>query len=205
MTFSRPGLVCPCFQSYRDAVGRLGICCVTGIQPIRKTNLLALNAAIEAARAGEAGKGFAVVAGEVKALASQTSKATADISSQIETVRAATGDAVTAMTEIGGIIGKINEVSAAIAASVEEQSATTREIAASVQEVTGATAASAQAMEHVVAVAEDAGNASRDVQAGVVEIGKEAEMLRAKVDQFLIAVRDDTADASSVTQTRRAA
>ena len=164
------------------------------VKPCSQTNLLALNATIEAARAGDAGKGFAVVAGEVKTLAAQTAKATAEIGSQIETVRGATGDAVAAMTEIGAIIGKINEVSAAIAAAVEQQSATTREIAASVQAVSGATAGTAEAMAHVVMVADNAGNASRDVLAGASGIGQEAETLRTEVDQFLAAVRADTAE-----------
>jgi methyl-accepting chemotaxis protein len=111
--------------------------------------------------------------------------------SQIETVRSATADAVAAMTEIGTIIARMDEVSAAIAAAVEQQSASTRDIAGSVQAVSGATRASASAMEHVVGVADGAGDAGRDVLAASDEIGREAATLRTEVDQFLTVVRDD--------------
>ena len=155
-----------------------------------QTNLLALNATIEAARAGEAGRGFAVVAGEVKTLAAQTAKATAEIGHQIETVRGATEQTVKAMTEVGHIIGKMDEVTAAISAAVEQQSASTRGIASSIQDVSHATAGSARAMEQVVAVADRAGEVSRDVSAGAGGIGQQAETLRTEVDQFLAAVKN---------------
>ena len=100
----------------------------------QQTNLLALNATIEAARAGDAGRGFAVVANEVKELAKQTAKATEDITNKITGIQRDSQSSVDAVGTIGLSIEKLNGIAVAIAASVEEQSATSNEVARVVQE-----------------------------------------------------------------------
>ncbi|MBR1177715.1 HAMP domain-containing protein [Bradyrhizobium sp. KB893862 SZCCT0404] len=98
-----------------------------------QTNLLALNATIEAARAGDAGRGFAVVAHEVKALAGQTAKATAEIGENVAMIQSSTRSAVDAVREIGGAVREINDVTSAIAGAVGQQDQATREISSNAQ------------------------------------------------------------------------
>ena len=88
-----------------------------------QTNLLSLNASIEAAKAGEFGQGFGVVAREIRRLADQTAVATLDIEQTVKEMQVAVSSgvmsmekfteevrsAVSAISEVGGQLGRIIE------------------------------------------------------------------------------------------------
>jgi PAS domain S-box-containing protein len=172
-----------------QAAGRIGdvVKLITAIA--EQTNLLALNATIEAARAGEAGKGFAVVAQEVKALASQTAKATDEIGTQIDGMQTATRETVAAIKEIGGTINRVSEIAAAIAAAVEEQGAATQEIARNVQQAALGTAQVATNITDVNRGASETGSASSQVLSSARSLSSESNHLKVEVDKFLMTVR----------------
>jgi methyl-accepting chemotaxis protein len=154
-----------------------------------QTNLLALNATIEAARAGDAGRGFAVVASEVKSLASQTAKATEDISEQIADIQKVAGEAIDAIKGIGGIIGEVNEVATAIAAAVQQQGAATQEITRSTQFASQGTRNVSDNITGVKADADAAAAAADDVKRASETLETQSQQLGSHVTQFLVRIR----------------
>jgi methyl-accepting chemotaxis protein len=150
-----------------------------------QTNLLALNATIEAARAGDAGRGFAVVAQEVKALASQTAKATDEIGIQIAGMQTATQEAVGSLKMISSTIGKISEITSAISAAVEEQGAATQEISGNIQRTADGTSQVAGTIAEVSHGANQTGAASSQLLSSAKRLSDSTSSLQAEIDGFL--------------------
>ena len=176
-------------QTLNQAVDQIGEI-ITLIQDIaEQTNLLALNATIEAARAGDAGKGFAVVASEVKNLATQTAKATVDISEQITQVQTVTRSASDSMTEIRDTISEISERVAVLSAAAEKQSTTTADISHTVRSSVERTDAVRQGLDTVGSAIDQAATISGGVSEQADVFAADASGLRQAVSGFLEKLR----------------
>jgi methyl-accepting chemotaxis protein len=154
-----------------------------------QTNLLALNATIEAARAGEAGKGFAVVASEVKQLASQTARATSDIAEQVQEIQSQTNGVVDVMSKIGESVVAISQMTAAVSAAIEEQTAATKEIGRNVAQAAAGVEETNRSISGVRQAAERTGTSSTEVLSASKTVGVQTAALVSEIGAFLDKVK----------------
>ena len=152
------------------------------------TNLLALNATIEAARAGEAGKGFAVVASEVKGLATQTARATGDIRGRVEHMHGSIGAALDAVGRMAEVVHRVQGMSSAVSAAVQQQSAATAEIGRNADQAARGTQDVTDTIGGVSIAAEATASGPVQVLSTARTLAERSTRLRSTVDGFLRAV-----------------
>ena len=194
----------------RGTVDSLGEACRNVDEVVRfinnvasQTHMLALNATIEAARAGEAGRGFAVVAGEVRELAEATSQATENADRSVTQIQRGSTRAADAMATIVDSIGKVSENQSAIAAAVEEQTATTNQLGHGASDI----AAGSEEVSHSVAALADVARATAyggaQGRTTAAELARIGQALTQQVSRFRVcAVRDDRATVGAAASTR---
>jgi methyl-accepting chemotaxis protein len=172
-------------QSLNESAEKIGEVVALINEIASQTNLLALNATIEAARAGEAGKGFAVVASEVKNLANQTARATEDIGMQIENMQHGTREAVEAIAVVSKMIVEMNDGTATIAGTVDEQRGVLNEISGNVQTAVQGVSSVAESIASVAAGAQQSSSAVTQISGAAAELSTISCQLNDDVDAFV--------------------
>ena len=105
-----------------------------------------------------------MVAGEVKALSSQTAKATEEIGSQIAAMQDATQRWITAIAAIETTIREIGDISSTIASAMTEQGSATQEIARNAEVAARRTKETASEVDRVGEATENTRTSAKSVK-----------------------------------------
>jgi methyl-accepting chemotaxis protein len=156
-----------------------------------QSNLLAVNAAIEAAKAGQAGKGFAVVAQEVKSLADQSKRATAQIHTILSDIQKAAQVAVfvteqgTRSAELGATQAiQAGESIRALSKSITDAAQSVTKIATSSQQQLIGMDQVATAMNSIKLASTQNADGMRQIESAIRDVHSVGQTLKELVEQY---------------------
>ncbi len=125
----------------------------------------------------------------VKALASQTSQATADIQKRIAAIHASGSEAVRAIEVMGGSINSLNDVSASVAAAIVQQDQATAGIAENIGSTARDAEIASDTIRRVMGIANETGSAAGSVSEAAEKLAAQAAQLDSQVRPFLQRIR----------------
>ena len=125
----------------------------------------------------------------MKSLASQTSKATEEISGQVANIQAVTADTRAAIDGISSMIAEISSIMSGIDVDTAQQRSATQDISNSVQVAAKGTRDVSDNIVQIRTTSAATGRMAKEARDSAVDLSRQAEILKSEVGGFIAGVR----------------